>query len=223
MSRRLLIVVLGALALPALALAAATDPQKQINPVDQRKAASIALKRTDFKAGWTKVPNTPNSVEDPSCPGYNPDQSDLILTGETQASFAGEASRVTSTSNVYKTKRDALAAWTRSVKPALVPCLARILKQATEGTGAKATIVKQGPIAFPKLAPRTAAYRVVVNVSYTAGGNTTTVPLALHLIALGSGRGDVILLTYALADGVPSSDLRAYAKLLAGRLAAAKL
>jgi hypothetical protein len=45
----------------------------------------------------------------------------------------------------------------------------------------------------------------------------------MHLIALGSGRGDSILLTFGLGDGVPNAELRRYAKLTATRLAAAKL
>ena len=52
MSRRLALVLLVVLAVPALALAADTDPKKRINPADQRKARSIVLKRTDFVAGW---------------------------------------------------------------------------------------------------------------------------------------------------------------------------
>lgn len=223
MDRRLLLFILVVLAVPALALAADTDPTKQINPVDQRKAASIVLKRTDFVAGWKKVPNEPDSGADPSCPGYKPDQSDLILTGEAEANFTGDPSRLTSYSNVFKTSRDALASWTRSVKPALAPCVARLLKQVIEKQGGKAAIVKQGQIAFPKLAPRTAAYRVVISVSYTQAGKTTTVPFTLHVIAVGNGRGDASLVTFGLGNGIPGADLRAFAKLLSVRLAAAKL
>ena len=223
MRRRLLLFVLAVLSLPALALAAGTDPKEQINPVDQRKAASIVLKRTDFAAGWKQVPNAPDSGEDPNCPGYKPDQSDLVLTGEAEANFTGDPSRLTSYSNVFKTKGDALASWTRSVKPALAPCIARVLKQAIEKQGGKAVIVKQGQIAFPKVAPRTAAYRVVINVSYTQAGKTTTVPFTLHVIAVGNGRGDASLVTFGLGNGIPGADLRAFAKLLAVRLAAAKL
>lgn len=225
MRRRLLIFVLAVLALPALALAADTDPKKQINPVDQRNAASIVLKRTDFVPGWRKVPNTPDSGEDVSCPGYNPDQSDLILTGEVEATFQRTTAvpSVTSFSNVFKTDRDALVSWTRSVKPALARCVGQFLKQGIEEGGGKATIVKQGQIAFPKLAPRTAAYRVVVNLSVTEAGKATKVPFTLHLVALGNGRGDTGLMTIGLGSGIPGADLRAFAKLLAGRLAAAKL
>ena len=45
----------------------------------------------------------------------------------------------------------------------------------------------------------------------------------MHLLALGRGRGDTGLMTMGLGNGIPSADLRAFAKLLAGRLAAAKL
>ncbi len=224
MARRVLLFVLVVLALPALALAASDpDPKKQINSVDQRKAASIVLRRTDFVAGWKKVPNEPDSGEAPNCPGYKPDQSDLILTGEAEANFTGDPSRLTSYSNVFKTRRDALASWTRSVKPALAPCIARLLEQGIEKQGGKAAIVKQGQIAFPKLAPRTAAYRVGINVSYTQAGKTTTVPFTLHVIAVGNGRGDASLVTFGLGNGIAGADLRAFAKLLAVRLAAAKL
>jgi len=223
-SRRLLVFVLVVLALPALALAADTDPQKRINPVDQRKAASIIFKKTDFPLpGWKKVPN--DSSADLNCPGYNPDESDLVLTGEAEAGFASAEGipSFNSSSSVYKTERDALASWTRSVKPALAACVARTLKQGFSGSGAKVTVLSQGQIAFPKLSPRTAAYRVAFNVSYTQAGNTTTVPFVVYLIALGSGRGDVGVMVAAAKKSLPAADLRTLASLVARRLAAAKL
>lgn len=126
-------------------------------------------------------------------------------------------------SNVYTTTSDALASWTRSMTPALVRCVALAFKEGIKEGGAKAVIVKQGKIAFPKFAPRTAAYRVVASVSFTEAGKTRTVPFTMHVIALGNGRGDTGLMTMGLGNGIPSADLRAFAKLLAGRLAAAKL
>lgn len=224
MRRRLLLFALTVLALPALALAAATDPTKQINPVDQRKAASIVLKRPDVSVpGWKKVAVIANSAADPSCPGYNPDQSDLVLTGEAANNFESGGTRVGLESNVFKTRSDARASWARTVKPALAPCLARLLKQAVEAVGGKAAIVRSGQIAFPKLAPRTAAFRVSMNVSSTEAGKTTTAPFTVHVIALGNGRGDASLLTFGVGNGIPSADLRAFARLVAARLAAAKL
>jgi hypothetical protein len=224
MSRRVLLLVLVVLALPALALAAAKDPTKQINPGDQRKAASIVLKQPDvIVPGWKKVAVVPNGAAEPGCPGYAPDQSDLILTGEAASNFEGGQAKVGLESNVFKTRSDALASWTRAVKPALAPCLVRLFKQAIEQFGGKAAIVRSGQIAFPKFAPRTAAYRVSMTVSSTAAGKTTTIPFTAHVVALGNGRGDATLVAFGLGNGVPSADLRAFAKLVAGRLAAAKL
>jgi hypothetical protein len=223
-SRRLLLFVLVVLALPALALAAGTDPTKQINTVDQRKAASIVLKRPDVVVpGWRKVAVIPNGATDPGCPGYSPDQSDLILTGEAASNFEAGETKVGLESNVFKTRGDALASWTRGVKPALAPCLARLFKQVIEQVGGKAAILRSGEIAFPKFAPRTAAFRVSMSLSYTEAGKTTTVPFTVHVVVLGNGRGDARLLTFGLGNGIPSADLRAFAKLVAGRLAAAKL
>lgn len=224
MRRRLLLFALTVLALPALALAAATDPTKQIDPVDQRKAASIVLKRPDvIVPGWKKVAVIPNGAANPGCPGYNPDQSDLILTGESANNFERGETRVGLESSVFKTRSDALASWTRTVKPALAPCLARLLTQAVEAVGGKAAIVRSGQIAFPKLAPRTAAFRVSMSVGSTQAGKTTTVPFTVHVIALGNGRGDATLVTFGVGSGISSADLRAFAKLVAARLAAAKL
>ena len=221
MIRRLALAVLVVLAVPALALANHTEPKKRIDPADQRKAASIVLKRTDFGAGWKTSPKTPDTNEHYSCPGYNPDESDLVLTGEAEAEFDspdGDPS-ISSYANVYKTRREAAASWTRSAKPALAPCLATLLKREIEQNGGKAVITKQGTFAFPRYAPRGVAYRVVMNVTV----NTTTVPFTLHVIALGNGRADSVLMTIGLRNGVPAAELRKYAKVTASRLAAAKL
>ena len=83
--------------------------------------------------------------------------------------------------------------------------------------------MRSGAFAFPKLAPRGVAYRAVLNLVVTEGGQQTKVPVTIHFVALGSGRGDAVLLTIGLGNGIPLADLRAFAKLTASRLAAAKL
>ena len=225
MRRRVITFLIACLVVPAVALAADTDPQKQINAVDQRKAASIVLKRSDFVAGWKKVPTSPETNADGSCPGYNPDQSDLVLAGELEADFemSGGIPAVSSIANVYKTKRDAVTAWTRSAKPAFASCFAQLLKREVEKTGGKLAISKSGVIAFPRLAPRTVAYRVGFSVMVTEAGKTTAIPFTLHVVVLGNGRGDCALITVGLGNGLRMTDLRAFAKLTAARLAAAKL
>ena len=225
MIRRLVLMVVVALAVPTIALADHTEPKKQINAADQRRAASIVLKRSDFGAGWSKSPKKADVNEHFNCPGYNPNESDLVLTGEAEADYdsADGDPSISSYANVYKTRREATASWARSAKPALAPCLATLLKREIEQNGGKVVIAKHGTFPFPRYAPRGVAYRVVMKVTVSSSGTTTTVPFTLHVIALGNGRGDSVLMAVGLRDGVPDAALRKYAKLTASRFAAAKL
>lgn len=211
------------LAIPAAALAADTDPKKRITPADQAKARSILLKSTDFVAGWKRTPATPES--DFICPGFNPDESDLTLTGEAEADFerSGGGVAVYSYSEVWASKTDALKSWTRSDKPAAARCLGYAFRKGAESEGALVKIVSAGRMTFPKLAPRTAAFKVVARVTITESGQTQTVPIAIQAVALGRGRGDVSFAAISPGAGLTATDLRAFGKLLAARLAAAKL
>jgi hypothetical protein len=210
-------------AIPAVALAADTDPKKRLNAADQAKARSIVLKRTDFAAGWKKVAPAPDS--DAVCPGFNPDESDLTLTGEAEAEFehAQGVASVSSFSEVFASKADALKSWTRSDKPALARCLGYFFRQAATEPGTQVKIISAGRMAFPKLAQRTLAVKVVARVTVTANGEAQTVPVTIQFVALGHGRGDTAMLAVSPGAGLAAADLRAFGQLLARRLAAAKL
>jgi hypothetical protein len=222
--RRLAIFLVACLGVPALALAAEGEPRKRIVAADQKKAAAIVLKRADLAAGWKRV-GTPDSGDDLKCPGFSPNESDLTLTGESETEFeyTGGMPYIGSFSNVYVSSKDALASWTRSVKPAVARCIAHFFRQGVAADGGKVTILKQGRMAFPRVAPRTAAFRVTARVTVTNAGQNVTIPFAIHLIALGRGRGDVGLITMGPGTGIPAAELRAFARLLASRLQASKL
>ena len=227
MRRFLAVLVALCITVPAVALAATdTDPKKRLTAADQAKARSIVLKRTDFAAGWKKVPPEPESGADDTCPGYNPNYSDLTLTGEAESNFEHTQGLplISSFAEIYVTKADAEKSWARGAKPAVARCLAHFLRQGAEEDGGKLTVVSQGRIAFPKVAPRTIAFRVVARMTVPREGQTpVTVPLTVHLIGVGHGRGDVTIFTTGLGTGVQMADLRAFAALSAMRLAAAKL
>lgn len=218
-SRRLALLLLVALAVPALALAADTDPKRKINPADERKAASIVFKRSDLTAGWKRT-SSPTTDDDISCSYYKPEGSDLTLTGDAEAEFeqSGGLPSVYSYADIYATSKDAAAGWTRTVKPALPRCLAEYFKNEVTDASTKVTIVKTGPIAFPRLAPRTAAYRIAAKLAVTASGQTQTVPLTLNMVVVGRGRAEAGFLTFAPAPGIGAPDLRAFGKLLAERM-----
>jgi hypothetical protein len=183
------------------------------------------LKRGDFVAGWKKTPSGKDEDTHFDCPGYDPNGSDLVMTGEAEADFEHTQGfpAVFSFASVYKTRANALASWTRGVKPAMATCLAKILEDGLEEEGMQVAITGRGKIAFPKLAPRTAAYRISLRVTVTASGQTTQVPMTMHVVALGHGRGEAGLMTLGVGKGLALADLRAFAGMMAKRLAAAKL
>jgi hypothetical protein len=218
-SRRLVLLLIVVLAVPALALAADTDPKRKINPTDERKAASIVFKRTDFAAGWKRT-TTPSSDDDLNCSFYRPDGSDLTLTGDAESEFerAGGFPSVLSYADVYATAKDAAAAWSRTVKPALARCLAQFFQSEVSEPGTKVTVVNYGKIAFPRVAPRTAAFRINVKMTVTQNDQTVTVPLTLHIVVVGRGRAEAGFLTFAPSPGVAGADLRTFGKVLAERM-----
>jgi hypothetical protein len=218
-SRRLALLLIVVLAVPALALAADTDPKRKINPADERKATSIVFKRTDFAAGW-KRSTTPSDDDDLNCSFYHPDGSDLTLTGDAESEFqrSGGFPSVLSYADVYATAKDASAAWSRTVKPALARCLAQFFQTVVSEPGTKVTVVNYGKLAFPRVAPRTAAFRVNVKMAVTQSGQTVTVPLTLHIVVVGRGRAEAGFLTFAPSPGVAAADLRTFGKLLAERM-----
>jgi hypothetical protein len=218
--RRLAAVLAGCLAVPALALAADGEPKKRIVPADQKRAAAVVLKRTDLAAGWKRVSTPDAGDDDLKCPGFDPDESDLTLTGESETEFEStDGSRyLTSFSELYATPRQAATSWSRSAKPALARCIAHFFREGIAKEGGTAAIVRQGSIAFPRVAPRTIALRVATRVSFTQNGETTTTPFTIHLIGVGRGRGDVGILAMGPGNGIPVPQLRAFARLVALRM-----
>jgi len=217
--RPLALLLLVVLAVPAIALAADTDPKRKINAADERMAASIVFKKTDFAAGWKRT-STANSGDTLSCSFYKPDGSDLTLTGDAEAEFqrTGGFPSVLSYADIYSTARDAAASWSRTVKPALARCLAQFFQNEVSGPGTNVTVVNYGRMAFPKVAPRTDAFRINVKMKVTNGDQATTVPLTLHIVVVGRGRAEAGFLTFAPSPGIAAADLRAFGKLLAERM-----
>jgi hypothetical protein len=214
--RRLAVLVVACLAVPALAFAANGEPKKRITPADQKRATAVLLKRTDLAAGWKRVRTSDSGDDGTACPGFDPDESDLTLTGESESEFESTdgARYLTTFSELYVSRHDALASWSRSAKPALARCIAYFFRQGIAKEGGTVKIVRQGRITFPRVAPRTIALRVAMRVSFTQGGETTSTPFTIHLIGVGRGRGDVGLMAMGPGAGIPVPQLRAFARLL---------
>ena len=125
-SRRLAPILLVALAVPALALAANTDPKREITSADEARAASIVLKRTDLSGSWKRT-TSPSSDRDLTCSFYHPDGSDLTMSGDAKSEFervSGMPS-ILSYADVYATAKDAAASRSSRRLPAAPPSCSR--------------------------------------------------------------------------------------------------
>lgn len=221
MSRRLAAVLLVALALPALAWAGVRDPQERFTAADQAKAKAMLLTRGDLLSGWKKAPPSPDD-EDVTCAAFDPDLSDLVLTADQEVEFehAQASASVYSYASLFKTPAQASTAWSRVMKPALTRCLSQVIRDAV-GPKVKVTFSKLARVPFPKLAPR--VYALEVNCTISSAETGKSMAISMDVVQLGRGRAEVSLMTIAVGKGIPNEDVRVLARVLAKRLAAAKL
>jgi hypothetical protein len=138
---------------------------------DQASAATAVMARDDLTApaGWTGGPQKPDLKPPSPCSGFRPRQSDLVRTGVAQSIFSSaQGISFDSEAQVVQTARMLQLDWRRTVLAPQVPvCLrARMLR---EISASKRTFVAFGRLAFPKVTPRTVAYRVIYDDRASAG------------------------------------------------------
>jgi hypothetical protein len=227
--RRLIVVLLGALAFSAAAAAATGDPQYQMNPTDQSWADSILLHTTDFGTDWHQSGTGgsggggSNSGSDTACSA--PDESDLTMTGNSYSPdfIRNDGAWVGTAAVVWQTPEQAQADWDRNVQPGLLSCLASSLS-ASSSKQLKIVVTGRQQLTFPAIAGgRSAAYRVslMLKTSVKARGKTRKISLhaTFDFIAVGSGRATAMLSTLSL-NRQPLSDFnkQQWALLMAQRM-----
>jgi hypothetical protein len=202
-----------ALVAATAALAANGDPQRKHTKADMAKARAALLRATDFGSGWQATPSTSSPGNNLRCTGFEREESDLVETGRAVSPDFEKGFRyVSSFAAVYKTAAQAQTSWNRLVRPGLLDCLASLFKSGS-GSGVTLTVVAKRAIPFPKLAPRTAAFRI----SFSASGQGSALKGAIDLILLGKDRIDAALLDLAFGQP-PLADERRLAGLIAKRL-----
>ena len=217
---RAIVAVLLTLAAAQAAWAADGEPRKALTAKGKATAQSIVLKRGDLSAGFTarKRPDDdlPAGVRCDSL-----DESDLTIVGEAESpdfQFVQPGIYVTvgSTANVYRTLQEAGKSWTRGTSAQTATCFADIVRLSAP-KGQRVTIVSAKRLQFPKVAPRTAAFRVVATL--TIAGNR--VRAYIDAIVLQDGRIQSGLVFTSLARPVGRADALGLAAVLAQRMAKA--
>jgi len=212
------IALVGLLAavLTGAALAATGDPVKRHTAADMAKARSIVFKLRELGPGWTR--DTSQQTDDsPRCSYFRVDESDLVETGYAEGTFNhSSGATLGAEASVYKTVAQAQATWSRHVRPALARCLADELRREAAKDGDTIAIVRTGKLAFPKVSPRTAAYRLLARL--TPKGRTTAIPLTFDLVFLERGRILTFLGVVTAGATPPASLDLPFARLLDSRM-----
>jgi hypothetical protein len=188
--RSLLVAALVAAVAVPVALAADGQPQKRLTKTDQAKARSIALHQADLPAGWVGKPNTNTSQDNPRCSNYNPDQSDLIETGDVDSPdfTRADGSFVSSSVGIFKTRKMAQTGYARVAVPQLASCFGELFKKGA--APAKVQLLRVGALAFRRLGDRSNAYRLTANVTVQG----TTLQVAIDIVTFNRGRVDAAMI-----------------------------
>jgi hypothetical protein len=197
------------------ALAANGDPQRKLTKADQARARKASLTLADFGAGWKAAPSaSKDDQSSPRCSNYNPDQSDLVETGNYDSPdfTRTDGSFVSVSTGVFRTVGMARTGYARVAMPALPLCFAEIFRKGT-GNPKAVKILSSGPLVFPRHGDRSNAYRLTA--TYTVQGQT--VPLAIDLVLFNKGRTDVAIIFLGIGRPLPASLERSLTDRVAAR------
>jgi hypothetical protein len=210
--------LIGALSVVAALLVAAVayaggHEQLKYNAADQAAARAATLKRADLRGatGWTGGATKPDISAPPSCPNYQVDLSKYVLTGAASTKWSAGTRQIDSQTEFLQTAPMVAAEWRLQItKPGAVACLRTVLAQSF--TSAGGSLVSFKKVAFPKLAPYTAAFRLV--------GVVQNLRAVVEVVLVGKGRAEVELTVsdLAAAQSAVAADALHYARILVARV-----
>jgi hypothetical protein len=206
-------VLLASLVVTASALAGPHDPTKRLTAADSARAQRALIRAADLGTGWK---SGPPMKDDGSCASFAPDESAFVLTGEAYGPTLTHPSGsvVASASAVFQSAEHVRRDWALTVRPELIRCVVEGVK---DGAGwdpnVEVRVVSTKRLPFPKIAPMTALYRVVLSMS--AGARA--VPFTMDYVLVGSGRYELMLAVAQVGSSVPRDAELALARLLVQR------
>jgi len=129
-------------------------------------AVSALLRQNDFGAGWRGGQSKPDPLGSPDCPGFNPKESDLTVTGHADAKFVFQQGAVELDQDVQvlETAKAVRTDFARTVSPQLGQCLGWQLKK-----GGNVANVEVEKLPFPPTGVVSAAFRAVIAVQTPHG------------------------------------------------------
>jgi hypothetical protein len=207
-----------ALGLAALVLAGPSaardpkDPQQRHTGADMKRAASLALHKSDLATGWKATPSNPSP---PPC-SAEPDESKLVQTARIDPTFVWTDGVTTlgTEVDIFRTPAQARTDWRLSTLKLFRACL---LESARNQLGKKFKVsvasAKELPVAAT-LAERVLHYRLVFSIVKGA----TPVSIVSDVYGLGRGRTTVVLHSFSVRTPLPASAVTQLLRILSNRL-----
>jgi hypothetical protein len=185
------LVALVAFFLLTASAAFADAPTVRVTQADQQRAVAALITLKDLSSGWQggRVKTQPLSA--PQCPGFNPKESDLVVSGHADAAFQFQGAALYQDVQVLRSADAVATDFHRTISPKLGDCLAYELRH-QKGV-AQATVTR---LDLPKVGDVSAAYRA----SLVLKDGTRTLRLSEDFVFFGVGRYE-----YALRVLVPQS------------------
>jgi hypothetical protein len=190
MSRGLAVAAAVAITLAAAGAGLAGDPSKERiarTAAGDAQAKREVVRRADMGPGWTGGFSKPHLSSSMPCTSYRPKQSDLVVVGAAETIFTKAPLQLDSEAQVLRTAAMVQRDWQRTiVDPRVLPCLREGFRKAL---GANFKLASFRQVAFPRLAPRTRAFRMVATVKTEVGSGA----IEIDFLAMGSGRNELTL------------------------------
>jgi hypothetical protein len=178
----------------ALCAAAAADREKvRIVAADQSLAKSSLVRLADLgtPTGWSGGPTKATPPSSFTCGSYTARQSDLVLTGNAAARWMHSGLEIDSESQVLRTASMVDRDWKRTVTHSgVVGCLR---SKFAAGLPKGQTLISFGPVGFPKVAKKTAAFRGLIDV----GSGKSKVRVLVDVVVFAADRVELTLITTA--------------------------
>jgi len=181
--------ILAALAVGLVTASAALaadplDPKVKITATDQAHARAALLVRNDLGPAWVGGERKPNALKLPVCPAQHPDDSDLTISGHTEAVFnnGNGGIQVDSDVVILRSAKQVDTQFNRILQPKLATCLKYDLFKSVGGTNV--IIGKVTRLDLAKVGTHSALFRVAL--IYKTG--KTGVDVISDFMFLGQGR-----------------------------------
>jgi hypothetical protein len=192
MTRHLCLALLGVAIVASSAAASSGDPeQRDIRPADRAWAKRATLSARDLPSGFTATRPPSSKNNGPlTCPGFQPDLSDLTITGEASSPVFQHRIGMTifAATEVYKSRHDEREAWRRTARREALRCVARELENIS-ASGVQVKVTGRLVRVPPRVGERAISLRITANFRVQG----VTIPAWIDLLGVARGRADATL------------------------------